>query len=129
MTPIVISHMGVFTRRNDGWIRLPVGTVHWGGWWLGPPAYIYIWVDTRHICNPHIRSSDLQTAILGAAVFFAWVTVVFAVTFATAGLAPDTGAVAAAAADGGVEEEEERVEADADTEVVAVEDFPADVVV
>ena len=78
-------------------------------------------------CNPHFHSSDLQTASLGAAGFLAWVAVVFAAAIAAAGLAPDTGAVAAAAAAAGVEEE--RVGADADTEVVVVEDFPADVVV
>jgi len=67
---------------------------------------------------------------------FAWAALVFAAAFAAAGLDPVTGAVGAA--DGAVEEEEvvavaveeERVEADADTEVVAAaEDFPATVVV
>ena len=80
-------------------------------------------------CNPHFSSSDLQTASLGAAGFLAWVAVVFAAAIAAAGLAPDTGAVAAAAAAAAGGVEEERVGADADTEVVAVEDFPADVVV
>ena len=50
-----------------------------------------------------------------------------AAALAAAGLAPDTGAVAAA--DGVEEEEEEEERVEADTEVVAVEDFPADVVV